>query len=86
MSELIPNVKWTDFAKIVKDGKIENLKSCEVTFNGSHIFTAIIPHGDMFTKEYARTQVDYLALRSNIVGGKDIQELKEDADIRIGVS
>ena len=86
MSEFTPTVKWTDFIKVVKDGKIEELKSCEVTFNGLHIFTAIIPHGDMFTKEYARTQADYLALRSNIVSGKNLEELKKDADLRIRVS
>lgn len=86
MEDLIPDVKWTDFVKVVKDGRIEELKSCRITYNGLHIFTAIIPHGDMFSKDYAITQSDYLGLRSNIVSGKDIQELKEDADIRIGVS
>ncbi len=77
MSELIPTVKWTDFVKVVKDGDIERLKSCEVNFNGVHIFTAIIPHGDFITKDFAKVQAEYLGVKSNIVGGLDLAELKE---------
>ena len=83
MSEFIPEVKWTDFAKLVKDRQVSELKSCEVTFNGEHLFTAIIPHGDMSTKDYARTQAEYLGMRSNIAGGKDVEELDGVARIPV---
>lgn len=75
MTDLIPEINLLDFLKLVKEGKIKDLKSCEVVFNGEHIFTAIIPHGDIFAKEYARTQAEYLALKANITGGKDPEEL-----------
>ena len=74
MSDLIPSVNWTDFARLVEEGKIREMKSCEVMLNGD-IFTAIIGHGDMYSSSYARTQAEYLAVKSNIVGGKDPAEL-----------
>ena len=84
MSDNIPECKWTEFVKIVKDGKIEELKSCEVTFNGIYMFTAIIPHGDIATKEYAKTQGDYLGLRSNIISGKDPSEVLAKELVEVG--
>ena len=75
MSDLIPEVDWADFKLIVEMGKVGELKSCEVKFNGQHIYTAEIPHGDMFSDGYTRTQAEYLAIRSNIVGGKDPLEI-----------
>jgi len=77
MSDLIPEINFTDFVKIVKDGKIGELKACEVKFNGFHIFTAIIPHGDIVARDYIRTQSEYLALKANISGGVSPEELKE---------
>lgn len=75
MSDLIPEVNWTDFVKVVKDGKVGDLKSCVVKFNGLPVFTAIIPHGDISTVDFAMTQAEYLAVKTNIVGGKDLIEL-----------
>lgn len=75
MSELIPSCSWTDLVKIVKEGRTEELKSCQVNFNGSLIFTAIIPHGDYIAKDYVRIQSEYLALKSNIGGGVSPEEL-----------
>ncbi len=75
MADLIPNISWTDFQKVVKMGRLADLKSCVVTFDGELLFTAIIAHGDMFSQDYAKTQAEYLANRSNIVGGVDPQEI-----------
>jgi len=78
MSDLIPSINWTDLMAIVKAGRINDLKSCEINYNQEHIFTIVIPHGDSFTADYARTQSEYLALRTNTVSGKDPQELLEE--------
>lgn len=75
MSDLIPEINWTEFIKIVKDGKIGELKSCEVKFNCEHIFTAIIPHGDVVANDYIKTQAEYLSVKANISGGKDPEEV-----------
>ena len=74
MSDLIPNITEADFIKVIQQGKIKELKSCEVV-GDDYSFTAIIPHGDMFSGGYARTQAEYLGLKSNIVGGKDPAEI-----------
>ncbi len=83
----IPEITWTEFAKIVKEGRIAELKSCQVTFNSDIIYFAIIPHGDMFTKGYAKAEAEALGLKTNIPGGKDPSELKEkkDAELRVPV-
>ena len=75
MSELIPSCNWEDFVKIAEQGRLEELKSSEVIFNGKYLFTAIIPHGDMFAVDYARTQSEYLAMRTNTELGKYPEEL-----------
>ena len=79
MSDLIPGCPWVDFKKIVDAGKVEELKSCEILLP-EHKFNVVIFHGDAFTKDYARTQSEYLALRTNTVGGKDHQELLEEIE------
>src|SRR3990167_589969 len=68
MSDLIPNITEADFIKLLQQGKIKELKSCEV-IGEDYSFTAIIPHGDMYSGGYARTQAEYLGVKSNIVGG-----------------
>lgn len=78
MSELIPEINWTDFARIVKQGNLENMKACEVMFNGIYQFTAIIGHGDFYTAGYARTQAEFLGMKANIAGGLDPQELLKE--------
>lgn len=85
MSDLIPNYTWTEFLKVVKLGHLKELKSCEVSFNGEYLFTAIIPHGDMAASDFARVQAEYLGVKSNIVGGKDLFELKEELDATVSV-
>ena len=75
MSDLIPEINWDNLVQIVKDGKVGELKACEVKFNGSYLFTAIIPHGDVVARDYIRIQSEYLALKANISGGVDPGEL-----------
>jgi len=74
MSDLIPNCSWEDFKKIVDKGKVSELQSCEI-LSPEHDFTVIIFHGDGLTRDYARTQAEYLALRTNSVSGKTPAEL-----------
>ena len=74
MSEVIPSITEAEFIKILQQGKLKELKSCEVIGDG-YTFTAIIPHGDMFSTGYARTQAEYLGMRSNIVGGVNPDEM-----------
>lgn len=71
----IPEVQWSDFEKVVKTGSLVELKSCEVYIEGDYLFTAIIGHTDIDSKTYARTQSEYLAVKTNITGGKEAQEL-----------
>ena len=74
MSDLIPSCSWKDLKKIVEMGKVKELQSCEVLLP-EHDFTVIIFHGDAFTTDYARTQAEYLAQRTNSVSGKTPAEL-----------
>lgn len=80
MSDLIPDITWTQFQKIVKDGKINELKSCNVTYNSEVIFAAAIPHGDIDIRTNQLATFQELGLRMNILGGKDPEEF--DANIR----
>jgi hypothetical protein len=73
MSEFIPSVELKDFNKL-NPAEIKELKSVEVTDGGKYLFTAIIPHGDMSSFDYGKTQAEYLAQKTNIVGGKDPEE------------
>ncbi len=82
----IPSMTISEF-RALKVPQIKELKSVEIYADGDHLFTAIIPHGDMFTKGYAKTEAEALGLKTNIPGGKDPSELKEkaDADLRVPV-
>jgi len=85
MSDLIPSIGWSDFKKIKEAGRLKDLKSCEVIFNQETIFTVIIYHGDPHTDGYARTQSEYLAVRTNPVGGgKDPDELLAEIEGKAG--
>jgi hypothetical protein len=69
---LIPQMNLTDF-KHLKAGQIKELKSVEVISDGQYVFTAIIPplnRGTTIT-DNIKTQAEYLAVKSNSVGGKD---------------
>lgn len=72
---LIPEINWTEFVKIVKSGRLEEMKSCEVKFNGEYIFTAIIPKGDWAAKDYIRISGESLGEISNITNGVNPEEV-----------
>lgn len=74
----IPSIDLTDLVKIAEEGKVSELKSCEVTSDGEYLFTAVIGHGDMFSKEHAKINAEQIALDSNIAGGKDPAEFASD--------
>ena len=86
MSDLIPSISITEFRQL-KAEEIRRLKAVEVLSDGEHLFTAIIPHGDVVANDYIRTQAEYLSVKANISGGVDLAELKErvDADLRVPV-
>tara|TARA_R100000501_G_C2530767_1_gene53767 strand:+ start:171 stop:434 length:264 start_codon:yes stop_codon:yes gene_type:complete len=87
MSDKIPEINFTNFVWLVRKGKTEELKSCEVKFNGLHLFTAIIPHGDIFSKGFAIMESEQLGAKTNIVSGKDPEELfEEKSEISVQVS
>ena len=84
MSEFIPTCTWTDLVKIVKEGKIEELKACEITFNSKLIFIAMIPHGDYIAKDYTKINAEVLGAKANSNGGVDPEELlKEKVDATV---
>ncbi len=73
MSELIPSMSIADFKKL-KVADIKNLKAVEVTADGEHLFTAIIPHGDWVARDYVKIHAEQLAVKANISGGVDPKE------------
>jgi len=73
MATLIPNYNWTDFIKVQKMGRLKELKSGEVMFNGEYLFTFL--NGENEASGHIRTKAEYLAMRSNTVGGKTIEEI-----------
>jgi len=77
-SDLIPSCTWSDFKKIVDAGRARELKSCEVEFNQETIFTSIIYRGDTDTDGSAKSYSERIAVRTNIQGGKEPQELLEE--------
>jgi len=76
MSDLIPSITITEFHKL-KASEIKELKAVEVLSDGNHLFTVIIPHGDEVARDFIKTQAEYLALKANILGGKELDEIKE---------
>jgi len=76
MSDLIPSITISEF-KQLKASEIKALKAIEVLSDGEHIFTAIIPHGDIIARDYIRTQAEYLSVKANISGGLEPAELME---------
>ena len=72
MASLIPNVSITEFKKL-KPEQLKALKSCEVTSNGSYLFTFVNAKTG-----YIKNSVENLAQLSNAVGGKTIAEVVEE--------
>jgi len=77
MSDIIPNMTISEF-KLLKAHQIKELKAVEVYSDGSYLFTAIIPHGDIFAGDYIKIQAERLGLKANISGGVDPKKVKEE--------
>jgi hypothetical protein len=79
MQGLLNETVWTDFINIVKKGKIKELKSTVVTFNGETAFIYVNPKTD-----YIEMQTEYLGQLANSLGGNTADEILhgvEDAAI-----
>ena len=74
MSELIPSISITEFKKL-NVRQIKRLKSVEITSDGSWLFTVLIPHGDVVADGYIQVNAERLAMKSNIVGGLELEEI-----------
>ena len=85
MSDLISSCSWENFKKVVEMGKVGELQSCEILLP-EHDFTVIIFHGDAFARDYARTQAEYLAQRTNSVSGKTPAELMTEIEEELCLS
>jgi len=80
MGDLIPSVTITEFLKLLKVG-VKGMKSVEVTFNGEHYFTVIIPvENDPVVAGNLQVMAERLAARSNNFGKLEPDEVKEKAD------
>jgi hypothetical protein len=78
MATLIPNIPISEFKKL-KASQIRDLKSCEVQSDGETLFYAIIPplNAGMTITDNIKTQAEYLGVRGNSVGGKDLAQVTE---------
>ncbi len=79
---LVPEVQLSDFKKL-KASEIKELKSCAVTSDGEVLFFAIIPpvNAGMSITDNIRTQAEYLGMKCNTVGGKELEQLKETVKV-----
>jgi hypothetical protein len=73
---LISQISLSEFKRL-KSSEIKEMKSVEVTADGEVLFYAIIPpyRGGMTINDNIRTQAEYLAHRSNSVGGLEPRDL-----------
>ena len=76
MSELIPNITFTEFKKL-KPGQLRRLNSAEITFDGEYLFTFV--NGKLEPSGYLRTQTEYNSQTGNAVGGLTLEQIQEEA-------
>lgn len=74
MSELISSYSFTEFKKL-KAHQLKRLKSCEVTSDGTYLFTFV--NGMTEPSGYLRTQTEFNAQVANAVGGETLEEILE---------
>ncbi len=72
MSTLVPSYSITDFKKL-KANALKKLKSCEVTSDGSYLFTFINAQTD-----FLRDQAEGLGQLSNSQGGEDLEQIVKE--------
>lgn len=75
MATMTPEYKWTDWLKVQKAGRLNELLSGEVNFNGEYMFTFV--NGNLEASGHIQAKAEYLALSANSLGGKTIEELLE---------
>ena len=80
MADLIPEITWTEFKKL-RPEQLRRLKSCEVTFNYDYLFTFVNGHTEQ--SGYLRTQSEYNCQTANAVGGETLEDILEDALVRV---
>lgn len=74
MGELLSSINFTEFSKL-KAGQLKRLKSYEITFNGSYLFTFV--NGETEPSGYLKTQTEYNAQSANAVGGETLEQVLE---------
>ncbi len=72
MATMIPTITISEF-KALKVAQIKQMKSCEVYADGEFLCTII--NGNLEDSGYIKTRAEYLALSSNTLGGKPIEEI-----------
>lgn len=75
MADFIPTYKWTDFLKVAKLGRLNELKSCEISFNQEYVFTFV--NGKLEQSGFLRTQTEYQCQTANAIAGKSLEEILE---------
>jgi len=73
VAEFIPEISFSEFKKL-KASELRELKSFAVTSDGKHLMTVIIPQTD-----YIQVHAEYLAQLSNSAGGKELEDVKQEA-------
>jgi len=79
MAELIPTYQWKDWLKVQKMGRLKELKSGEVTFNGEYLFTFV--NGSVEQSGFLQKQTEYNAQRANAVSGATLEEILEPVSV-----
>jgi len=80
MAELIPNITFTEFKKLKPD-QLRRLKCCEVTFNTEYLFTFV--NGNVEPSGFQRIQAEYNCQTANAVGGETLEDILNDALVRV---
>ena len=79
MAELVPTYMWSDWLKVQKMGRLKELKSGEVTFNGEYHFTFV--NGAVEQSGFLQKQTEYNAQRANAVSGRSLEEILEPVPV-----
>lgn len=76
MARLIPNINFTEFRKL-KEDQLRRLKSAEITFNGSYLFTFV--NGKTEPSGYLKMQTEFNCQSANAVGGETLEQILGEA-------
>lgn len=75
LSNMVPNIPFTALKQFNAE-QVRNMQSCEITSDGEYLFTLIVvpKNAGMTIGDNIKTNAEYLAVRSNTVGGIDPKE------------